>query len=84
MVTISLKPSAGAGWCVCRRQVTLFRDLQLGVAIKLAREMARDEHQRLGRLVHVEMPGPISSIVLARYAGAGEGSKGDTADALAA
>jgi hypothetical protein len=84
MVTISLEQSAAGNWRVCRCRITLFSDLQLGAAIKLAREMARDEHQRLGRQVRVEMPGPISTIVLARYADDGDESKSNAADALAA
>ncbi len=68
MMTISLKQSGSGGWSVCRCQITLFRDLQLGAAIKLAREVARDEHQRVGRQVNVEMPGMLSSVVLACYA----------------
>ncbi|WP_447738656.1 hypothetical protein [Rhodanobacter soli] len=46
--------------------------------------MARDEHQRLGRRVCVEMPRPISMIVLARYADDDAESEGNTRDALAA
>lgn len=84
MATISLKQSAAGGWRVCRCQITLFSDLQLGAAIKLAREMARDEHQRLGRRVRVEVPGPIFTILPARYADDGDESKGHTHDTLAA
>jgi hypothetical protein len=76
MVTISLKQTEAGSWNVCRCRITLFSDLQLGAAIKLAREMARDEYQRLGRQVCVEMPGPISAIVLARYANDGDGQTG--------
>jgi hypothetical protein len=82
MVTIPLEQSAMGGWRVCRCRITLFSGLQLGAAIKLAREMARDEHQRLGRRVRMEMPGPISTIVLARHAD--DESKGNAPDALAA
>lgn len=84
MVTISLKQSAAGGWRVCRCRITLFSDLQLGAAIKLAREMARDDHQRLGRRVRVEMPGPISTILLARYADDGTEGEANTCDTLAA
>jgi hypothetical protein len=81
MVIISLKLSTSGGWCVCRSHITLFSDMQLGPAITLARELARDEHHRSGRGIRVEMPGQQFPIVLARYAG-------DTAslgvDALAA
>ena len=69
LVIISLKPSVAGGWKVCRSHIALFGDLQLGAAIKLARELARDEHQRSNRPVSVEMPGPTSTIVLARYVG---------------
>lgn len=68
-MTISLEPSETGSWKVCRTHVALFSDLQLGAAIKLARELARDEHQRSGYRVCVEMPGPASVIVLARYGG---------------
>ena len=69
MVIISVKPSAAGGWKVCRSHIALFGDLQLGAAIKLARELARDEHRRSSGSVCVEMPGPTSAIVLARYVG---------------
>lgn len=84
MVTISLRQAVAGDWCVCRGQITLFSNLQLGAAIKLAREMARDEHERLGHRVRVEMPGPSSAIVLADYAGAGDGSSSDAAVTLVA
>jgi len=71
MVTISLKQSAAGDWRVCRCPITLFSDLQLAAAIKLARE-ARDEHQRLGCRVRVEMPGLISAIVRGRTRGSTE------------
>lgn len=69
---ISLKPSETGSWKVCRAHTALFSDLKLGAAIKLARELARDEHLRTNRPLCVEMPGPISVIVLARYSGSAE------------
>ncbi|MBQ4853758.1 hypothetical protein IMW82_03570 [Rhodanobacter sp. B2A1Ga4] len=84
MVTISLKQATTGDWCICRGRITLFSNLQLGVAIKLAREMARDEHQRLGRQVLVEMPGPTSAVVLARYVNDSDESRDDPADTQAA
>lgn len=81
MVTISLKQSAAGSWHVCHCQIALFSDLQLGSAIRLAMEMARDEHQRLGHQVCVRMPGPSSTIVLARYA---DGVGTHLADTMAA
>lgn len=40
MVTVSLEQSAAGNWRVCRCRITLFNDLRLGAANKLAREMA--------------------------------------------
>ncbi|QNK01015.1 hypothetical protein [Dyella telluris] len=68
MVTYSLKQLQDGSWCVCRLGFSLFSDLRLGAAIKLAREVARDEHLRSGRSVCVEMPGMESAIRLAQYA----------------
>jgi hypothetical protein len=81
MVTISLKQSTAGSWHVCRCQIALFSDLQLGPAIRLAREMARDEHHRLGHQVCVKMPGPSSTIVLASYA---DGDGAHVTDTMAA
>jgi hypothetical protein len=67
MVTIELKASTKGSWSVCRSHVALFSDMQLAPAIKLAREMAREEHLRSGRQICVEMPGPQSTIILGRY-----------------
>jgi len=83
MVTFSLRQAVTGDWCVRRGQVTLFSNLQLGAAIKLAREVARDEHGRLRRQVCVEMPGPTSGIVLAHYACDDDGNRGDVATRLA-
>lgn len=67
MVTISLRPSTAGCWSISRARITLFSDLQLGPAIKLAREVARDEHLRSLRVILVEMPGPEVMMVLACY-----------------
>ncbi|WP_199097087.1 hypothetical protein [Dyella sp. ASV21] len=68
MVTYSLKQSVDGLWSLCRAEASLFHGLQLSAAIRLAREVARDEHFRSGRVVRVEMPGTGSSIRLAHYA----------------
>ncbi|WP_243042453.1 hypothetical protein [Dyella sedimenti] len=68
MVTYSLKSSAEGRWNVCRSGFSLFSDLPLTDAIKLAREVARDEYLRSGRTVYVEMPGTGSTIRLAQFA----------------
>jgi hypothetical protein len=69
VLIISLKPSETGSWKVCRAHIALFSDLPLAAAIKLARELARDEHRRSNCSICVEMPGPVSVIVLARYTG---------------
>jgi hypothetical protein len=72
MLTISLKQTTGQAWAIQRCRTNLFSDLTLEAAISLAREIARDEHQRMGYGVSVEMPGPTCSILLAHYAKATE------------
>jgi hypothetical protein len=67
VVTISLNQMNAGTWAIRRCQTNLFRDLTLGSAISLAREIARDEHRRMGYEVSVEMPGPTSAVVLAHY-----------------
>lgn len=67
MVTYSLKQSTAGQWNVSRSGSLLFSELRLSAAIKLAREVAREEHQRSGRPVCVEMPGTESTIRLARF-----------------
>ncbi|MBV8157912.1 MAG: hypothetical protein JO278_09650, partial [Dyella sp.] len=66
--TYSLKQSSDGLWSVCRFGSSLFSALQLNAAIRLAREVARDEYLRSGRPVCVEMPGTESSIRLAHFA----------------
>jgi len=43
----------------------------------LAKEVAYDEHVRSSRPLRVEMPGPASTLVLARYLDAPEASAND-------
>jgi len=68
MVIYSLRQSPDGDWSIRRDSATLFSQLRLGPAIQLARETARDEHNRSGRSTCVEMPGPNSTIRLAQYA----------------
>jgi len=72
MVIYSLRQSLDGHWSIRRESATLFSQLRLGPAIQLAREAARDEHNRSGRSTCVEMPGPASTIRLAQYARPGE------------
>jgi hypothetical protein len=77
MVIISLKQAPKGSWSVARAHVSLFSDLQLDAAIALAKEVAHDEHLRTGRPIRVEMPGPASTLVLARYLDRHEASADD-------
>ncbi|MBB5357274.1 hypothetical protein HDE76_000456 [Rhodanobacter sp. ANJX3] len=77
MVIISLKQGRNGNWNVTRAHITLFSDLQLEAGIALAKEVAYDEHVRSGRPLRVEMPGPASTLVLARYLNASEASSKD-------
>ena len=72
MVIYSLRQSQDGDWSIRRESATLFSQLRLGPAIQLAREAARDEHNRSGRSTCVEMPGPTSTIRLAQYARPGQ------------
>ncbi|WP_426663672.1 hypothetical protein [Rhodanobacter aciditrophus] len=67
MTLVSLTPTAADRWSIRRGNTTLFRELPLGPAIKLAREIARDEHLRRGHDTCVEMPGVGGPISLAQY-----------------
>lgn len=68
MMLVSLIPTTADLWNIRRGNITLFHELTLGAAIKLAREIARDEHLRSGRDTCVEMPGVSTPISLAMYA----------------
>ena len=68
MMPVSLVPATSSLWNIRRSGVTLFREMTLGAAIKLARELARDEHLSSGRDTCVEMPGVDGSIRLVLYA----------------
>jgi len=46
-------------WVVCRMRATMFQGLQLGPAMKLAREAAREEHLRVGEPTFVDLAGAV-------------------------
>ncbi|NUO73429.1 MAG: hypothetical protein HOQ10_12045 [Frateuria sp.] len=64
---ISLVECDGGTWSVCRESVVLHAQLRLGPAVKLARQAARDEHQRSGHEVSVLLTGLQEAIPLAHY-----------------
>lgn len=68
MMLVSLIQTTAYRWSVRRGNTVLFRELLLGPAITLAREIARDEHLCSGRAICVEMQGIGGPIRLASYA----------------
>jgi hypothetical protein len=66
-IVISLVERDGGAWSICRDSVALYDQLRLGPAIKLARQLARDEHRRLGHNVSVLLTGFQEAIQLAHY-----------------
>jgi hypothetical protein len=44
MVVYTVKQIQGGQWAICRMGFALFKDMQLGPAIELARTVARDEY----------------------------------------
>lgn len=57
MVIYCLKQTDDGLRAVCRMRAILFKGLQLGLAKKLARDAAREEHLRLGEPTFVDLEG---------------------------
>ncbi len=72
MITYTLRPTSDGLWSIVRMDAAMFDGLQLGPAIKLAREAARGEHCSRGEPTCVEMRGIDSMMTLANYRGATE------------
>jgi hypothetical protein len=67
MIVYTIKQDEGGQWGICREDAFLFRELTLGPAIRLARDIARDEHHRSSRPTCVEMRAGGSQTNLATY-----------------
>lgn len=67
MIVYTIKQDEGGQWGVCREDTFLFRELMLGPAIRLARDVARDEHHRSCRPTCVEMRDGGAQTSLAKY-----------------
>lgn len=67
MIVYIIKQDDSGQWGVCRDDTLLFRELTLGPAIRLARDVARDEQHRSSRPTCVEMHEGGSRTKLARY-----------------
>lgn len=67
MVVYTVKQIQGGQWAICRMGFALFKDMQLGPAIELARTVARDEYTRSRRPVSIEMHDANAVIPLGSY-----------------
>lgn len=63
----SVEESA-AGWCVRQGSTNLAEGLTLAQAIKHARQLGREHHERTGFAVTVELVIPEKALLLAQYA----------------
>jgi hypothetical protein len=67
VIIYSLKQTDDQLWSVCRMGAAMFNGLQLGPAIKLAREVAREENYRVGEPTFVELHGVDPAMKLGDY-----------------
>ena len=67
MIVYAVKPNESGLWCIRYMSVTLADGLQLGPAIKQARDAARAEHLESGLATRVEMHGADAIVLLANY-----------------
>ncbi|WP_027484704.1 hypothetical protein [Rhodanobacter sp. OR87] len=67
MIVYTVKQNESRLWCVCTMSATLADGLQLGPAIKQARDAARAEHLESGLATRVEMHGAAAIVPLANY-----------------
>ena len=67
MILYTVKPNDSGQWCVQTTATTLADGLQLGAAIRRARDAARTEHLESGLATRVEMHGADAIVPLAHY-----------------
>jgi hypothetical protein len=67
MIVYIIKQDGNGKWGVCRDGTLLLRELTLGPAIRLARDVARDEHHRSCRATCIEIHDGGSRTELAGY-----------------
>jgi hypothetical protein len=79
MILYTVKQNGNGLWCVRTMSATLADDLQLGAAIRQARDAARTEHLESGLVTRVEMHGADAIVPLAHYQAAQDAWTGATA-----
>ncbi|SHM46056.1 hypothetical protein SAMN05428972_3651 [Rhodanobacter sp. OK091] len=67
MILYTVKQNESGLWCIRYMSITLADGLQLGPAIKQARNAARAEHLDSGLATRVEMHGADAIVPLANY-----------------
>jgi hypothetical protein len=67
MVLYTIKQNPAGPWSIQRMGSSLFDDLQLAAAIRLARAVARDEHLRNGLAIRVELHDAAHVILLGNF-----------------
>jgi hypothetical protein len=79
MILFTVKPNATGQWCIQSIGATLADGLQLGAAIRQARDAARMEHLQSGLVTRVEMHGTDVIVPLAHYQASADAWTGATA-----
>jgi len=67
VILYTVKPNSVGQWCVHTTGAMLADGLQLGAAIRQARDAARTEHRESGLVTRVEMHGADVIVPLAYY-----------------
>jgi hypothetical protein len=67
MIVYIIKQDDDGKWGICREKTLLFRGMLLGPAIRLARDVARDEHHRSCRATCVDIYEAGVRTSIARY-----------------
>jgi hypothetical protein len=79
MIVYAVKQNESGLWCVSYAGSTLADGLQLGAAIRQARDAARTEHLESGLVTRVEMHSADAIVPLAHYQAAQDTWTGATA-----
>jgi len=79
MIVYTVKQNESGLWCIRTMSATLADGLQLGAAIRQARDVARTEHLESGLVTRVEMHSADAIVPLAHYQPAQDTWTGATA-----
>lgn len=68
-VVLMIRESRHGLWCICSGEAVLYDGLRFAHAIRLARGLAREEHDSSGRACSVQMTCAEFTITLVQHAG---------------